>query len=70
MFDLVLGVAGTPDLIGELRKLKKVAGVWNIDVKRSLYAGPAIGLQTAATPRSTTARRRAMRAPRAAARSS
>lgn len=55
MFDDVLGFAGTPDLICELPKLErrlmtrgKVAtnGVWNIDIKRSLYAGPAIGLQT------------------------
>lgn len=47
MYHDVLGYAGTPDLIGELPKLKKGAGVWNIDVKRSLFAGPAIGLQTA-----------------------
>jgi len=41
------GYAGTPDVIGLVPKLKKVRGPANIDVKRSLYAGPAIGLQTA-----------------------
>jgi hypothetical protein len=47
LFDPMLEVAGTPDLIGELPRIKRGAGIWNIDVKRSLYAGPAIGLQCA-----------------------
>ncbi len=40
-----LRYAGTLDLAGSLRHLSKKAAC--IDVKRSLYAGPAIGLQTA-----------------------
>lgn len=40
--------AGTPDIIGDVPKLPKVKGIALIDVKRSLYAGPAIGIQTAA----------------------
>lgn len=43
-----LGYAGTLDLAGLLPKLPKVKGGAMIDVKRSLYAGPAIGLQTIA----------------------
>lgn len=39
--------AGTLDLAGELTKLPKVKWPALVDVKRSLYAGPAIGLQTA-----------------------
>jgi hypothetical protein len=42
-----LGYAGTADLFGLTPKLPKIKGAINIDVKRSLYAGPAIGLQTA-----------------------
>lgn len=40
--------AGTLDITGLLRKLARVKGPVLIDVKRSLYAGPVIGLQTAA----------------------
>ena len=47
MFDMLLGVAGTLDIVGVLHNLKKIRGGAIIDVKRSLYAGPAIGLQTA-----------------------
>jgi hypothetical protein len=43
-----LGYAGTLDLAGLLPKLKNVKKPAVIDVKRSFYAGPAIGLQTAA----------------------
>ena len=43
-----LRYAGTPDLAGEAPKLKKVKGAVLIDVKRGLYAGSVIGLQTAA----------------------
>lgn len=39
--------AGTLDLLGEFKKLKGATGIALIDVKRSLYAGPAIGLQLA-----------------------
>ena len=42
-----IGVAGTADIFCILTKLSLISGVNNIDVKRSLYAGPAIGLQTA-----------------------
>lgn len=42
-----MGYAGTPDIIGCLPKFKRQAPAV-IDVKRSLFAGPAIGLQTAA----------------------
>lgn len=48
IFHKKLRYAGTPDLIGELPKLRDVKGPANIDVKRSFYAGPIIGLQTAA----------------------
>lgn len=37
--------AGTLDLLGEFTRLKKIKGPALGDVKRSLYAGPAIGLQ-------------------------
>lgn len=37
--------AGTLDLLGEFKRLKGVKGIALGDVKRSLYAGPAIGLQ-------------------------
>src|SRR6185369_8029596 len=47
MFHEGLGYAGTADLFCVLRKTA-LNGVVNLDVKRSLYAGPAIGLQTAA----------------------
>jgi hypothetical protein len=41
--------AGTCDLVARLPKLKKAnTGLCLIDVKRSLYAGPVIGLQLAA----------------------
>lgn len=46
MFHPTLGYAGTADLFGICHKLKN-KGACNIDVKRSLYGGPAIGLQTA-----------------------
>lgn len=39
--------AGTFDLVGVLTKLKTVRGGAIIDVKRTLYGGPAIGLQLA-----------------------
>lgn len=39
-----MGYAGTMDLAGHMPKLKKARPAC-IDVKRSLYAGPAIGLQ-------------------------
>jgi len=48
MYHPTLRFAGTPDLIGLLLKLKKINGPANLDVKRSLFGGPAIGLQTAA----------------------
>ena len=41
-----LGYAGTLDLAGILPKLPKTRDAAIIDVKRSLYGGPAIGLQT------------------------
>jgi hypothetical protein len=47
MYHHLLGYAGTADLFCFLPKLRKLRGLANIDVKRSLYAGPAIGLQTA-----------------------
>lgn len=47
LYNPVLHYAGTPDLIGLLPKLKNVRGPANIDVKRSLFGGAAIGLQTA-----------------------
>lgn len=40
--------AGTLDLYGEVKKLKAFTGPALLDVKRSFYGGPAIGLQTAA----------------------
>ncbi|MBI4695531.1 MAG: hypothetical protein HY749_16055 [Gammaproteobacteria bacterium] len=43
-----LRYAGTLDITGEAPRLKKVKGVALIDIKRSFFAGPAIGLQTAA----------------------
>lgn len=48
MYHPTLGYAGTPDLIGRAPRLKGVKGPLLIDVKRSFFAGPAIGLQTAA----------------------
>lgn len=42
-----MGYAGTADLFGLMPKLKNVNGAANIDVKRSFYGGPIIGLQTA-----------------------
>lgn len=42
------GYAGTLDLLCEVPRLKGWKGVALIDVKRSLYAGPVIGYQTAA----------------------
>lgn len=38
--------AGTADLFGHLTKLK-IKGLCNLDIKRSFYAGAAIGLQLA-----------------------
>jgi hypothetical protein len=43
-----LGYAGTLDLAGLMPKLKTSKKPAVIDVKRSFYAGPAIGLQTVA----------------------
>lgn len=43
-----LGYAGTLDLAGILHKLPKIRDGAIIDVKRSLFGGPAIGLQTVA----------------------
>lgn len=43
-----LQYAGTLDLVCEVPKLKGWPGLSLIDVKRSLYGGPVIGLQTAA----------------------
>ena len=40
--------AGTPDLAGIMPKLPKVKDPVLIDIKRSFYGGPVIGLQTAA----------------------
>lgn len=48
MYHDALGYAGTADLFCLLNKLPTLKGVNNIDIKRSLYGGPAIGLQTAA----------------------
>lgn len=42
----VLRYAGTADLFGLMPKLA-IKGPVNIDIKRSLYAGPAIGVQLA-----------------------
>lgn len=42
-----IGVAGTLDLMCELPLLKGWKGIALLDVKRSLYGGPVIGLQTA-----------------------
>lgn len=42
-----LGYAGTLDLAGLLPKVRTSKKAAIIDVKRSFYAGPAIGLQTA-----------------------
>src|SRR6185295_2304031 len=47
LFHPTLHYAGTPDLIGLMPRLKNVKGPACIDVKRSLFGGPAIGLQTA-----------------------
>jgi len=47
MYHPVYGYAGTADLFGPLPKLKGIKGAANIDVKRSFFGGPAIGLQTA-----------------------
>lgn len=47
-----LGYAGTPDLIGGMPSVKRLRGrLAVVDVKRSFFAGPAIGLQTAAYAR-------------------
>lgn len=42
-----LGYAGTLDLVGVMPNLRRSKKAAVIDVKRSFYAGPAIGLQTA-----------------------
>lgn len=47
VFNKHLFYAGTLDLAGLLPKLKQSKAPAVIDVKRSFYAGPAIGLQTA-----------------------
>lgn len=46
MYHTGLGYAGTPDLIGLLTRMPQVKGPANLDVKRSFFGGPAIGLQT------------------------
>lgn len=48
MYHEVLRYAGTCDLVGRLPKLKGIKGIALLDVKRSLYAGPVIGLQLSA----------------------
>lgn len=49
MYHSTLGYAGTPDLFCLLPRLKHFnKGIANIDLKRSLFGGPSIGLQTAA----------------------
>lgn len=51
-----IGYAGTADLFGLMPKLgRKVSGPVNIDVKRSFYGGPIIGLQTAGYSRAWNA---------------
>lgn len=47
LFHSRLGYAGTVDLVGLLPKLRTSKKPAVLDVKRSFYAGPAIGLQTA-----------------------
>lgn len=47
MWHPALMVAGTLDMVGFLPQLPKVKGPAIIDLKRSLYAGPATGLQLA-----------------------
>lgn len=56
------GYAGTLDLSGELPKLHGDVAV--LDVKRSLYAGPVIGLQLAAYQEIENARRRREKQPK------
>lgn len=46
-----IGYAGTADLFGMLPKLRNVLGPANLDIKRSFYGGPTIGLQLAAYSR-------------------
>lgn len=48
MYHHTFQYAGTCDLVGLLPKLKNAKGLALIDVKRSLYGGPVIGLQLAA----------------------
>lgn len=48
MYHRGLGYAGTTDLIGLMPKLKTVLGSSVVDIKRSLYGGPSIGLQLVA----------------------
>ena len=48
MYHRRLQYAGTCDLVARLPKLKASKGLSLIDVKRSLYGGPVIGLQLAA----------------------
>ena len=48
MYHPTMQYAGTCDLVAHLTKLKNAKGYALIDVKRSLYAGPVIGLQLAA----------------------
>lgn len=56
MYHEGLGYAGTLDFAGVMHKLKRAKPAC-IDVKRSFYAGPAIGLQDAAYCRSWNAQR-------------
>jgi hypothetical protein len=46
LYHRTMGYAGTMDLAGQMHRLKRARPAV-IDVKRSLYAGPAIGLQDA-----------------------
>ena len=55
--------AGTLDLAGELSGLKK-KGRAIIDIKRSLYAGPVVGYQTAAYQEAENAERRRTKQPK------
>lgn len=57
----VLGYAGTLDLAGLMPKLKQSKKPAVIDVKRSFFAGPAIGLQTIAYAEGWNATDRATR---------
>jgi len=45
MYHAGLGYAGTTDLIGRFKKFRKPGEIAIVDIKRSLYGGPVIGLQ-------------------------